>query len=44
MTEKAGCSLLQLCPYRCILNPFEMARASLEFLYKLAIKSRGLNP
>ena len=44
MTEKDDCSLLRLCPYRCISNPLEMARASLEFLYKLAIKSRGLNP
>ena len=44
MTEKAGCSLLRLCPYRCILNPLDMERASLEFLYKLAIKSRGRNP
>ena len=44
MTEKAGCSVLRLSPYRCILNPLELARASLEFLYKSAIKICRLNP
>ena len=34
MVEKAAYSVLQLSPYRCILNPIEMARASLECLYK----------
>ena len=31
MTEKPGCSVLRLSPYRYILNPLEMARASLNF-------------
>ena len=44
MTEKACCSVLLLSPYRCILDTLEMTRVSLEFLYKLDIKSRGLNP
>ena len=34
MAEKAAYSVLRLFPYRCILNPIEMARASLEYLYK----------
>ena len=34
VVEKAAYSVLQLSPYRCILNPIEMARASLECLYK----------
>ena len=34
MAEKASYSVLRLSPYRCILNPIEMARASLKFRYK----------
>ena len=34
MAEKAGYSVLRLSPYRCILNPMEMAHVSLECLYK----------
>ena len=34
MVEKAAYSVLQFSPYRCILNPIEMACASLECLYK----------
>ena len=34
MVEKAAYSVLQLSPNRCILNPIEMALASLECLYK----------
>ena len=43
MLEKAGYSVLWVFPYRSILNPIEMACASLECLYKKAIKSCGLN-
>ena len=34
MSEKVGYSVLRLSPYRFILNPIEMASASLECLYK----------
>ena len=34
MVEKAADSVLQLSLYPCILNPIEVARASLECLYK----------
>ena len=34
MSEKSGYSVLRLSPYRFILNPVEIACASLEFLYK----------
>ena len=34
MSEKVGYSVLRLSPYRFILNPIEMACASLERLYK----------
>ena len=34
MVEKAAYSVLQLSLYPCILNPIEVARASLECLYK----------
>ena len=33
LVEKAAYSVLELSPYHCILNPIEMARASLECLY-----------
>ena len=34
MSEKVGCFVLGLPPYRFTLNPIEMACASLECLYK----------
>ena len=34
MSGKVGCSVLRFSPYRFILNPIEMACASLECLYK----------